>query len=75
MTGHRPDEADRVISLELGAEDYVVKPFGLRELLARARAILRRKGMVGTARTSGSERLQIRWLAARASQPKTGRSQ
>jgi two-component system, OmpR family, response regulator len=61
MTGHRPDEADRVISLELGADDYVVKPFGLRELLARARAILRRRGMVCIARTNGSERGRYRF--------------
>ena len=56
MTGHVPDEMDRVIGLELGADDYVVKPFGLRELLARARAILRRRGMASAARTGGSER-------------------
>jgi two-component system OmpR family response regulator len=42
ITGHRRDEADRVIGLELGADDYVLKPFGLRELLARVRAVLRR---------------------------------
>jgi len=42
LTGHRRDEADRVIGLELGADDYMVKPFGLRELLARVRAVLRR---------------------------------
>jgi two-component system OmpR family response regulator len=42
MTGHRRDEIDRVVGLELGADDYVTKPFGLRELLARVRAILRR---------------------------------
>jgi DNA-binding response OmpR family regulator len=35
-------EVDRVIGLELGADDYVVKPFGLRELVARIRAVLRR---------------------------------
>src|SRR5262245_51196611 len=35
LTGHRHDEADRVLGLELGADDYMVKPFGLRELLAR----------------------------------------
>src|SRR5687768_1631998 len=34
-TGHRLDEVDRVVGLELGADDYVIKPFGLRELLAR----------------------------------------
>jgi two-component system OmpR family response regulator len=42
MTGHRRDEIDRVVGLELGADDYVTKPFGLRELLARVRAVLRR---------------------------------
>ena len=40
----RGDEIDRVILLELGADDYVVKPFGFRELLARIRAVLRRTG-------------------------------
>lgn len=41
-TGHRRDEIDRVIGLELGADDYLVKPYGLRELLTRVRVILRR---------------------------------
>jgi DNA-binding response OmpR family regulator len=43
ITGHRRDEIDRVIGLELGADDYLTKPFGLRELLARMRTILRRR--------------------------------
>jgi len=38
----RGDEADRVLGLELGADDYVVKPFGMRELVARVRAVARR---------------------------------
>jgi len=38
----RGDEVDRVVGLELGADDYVVKPFGLRELVARIRAVARR---------------------------------
>lgn len=42
-TGHRRDEIDRVVGLELGADDYLTKPFGLRELLARIRAVLRRQ--------------------------------
>ncbi|HEX9464437.1 MAG TPA: response regulator [Alphaproteobacteria bacterium] len=43
ITGDRRDETDRVIGLELGADDYITKPFGLRELLARVRAVLRRR--------------------------------
>ncbi len=38
----RGEESDRVAGLELGADDYVVKPFGLRELIARIRAVTRR---------------------------------
>ncbi|MCB1005611.1 MAG: response regulator transcription factor [Acidimicrobiales bacterium] len=38
----RGDEVDRVVGLELGADDYVVKPFGFRELVARIRAVTRR---------------------------------
>jgi two-component system OmpR family response regulator len=43
VTG-RGDAIDRVVGLELGADDYVTKPFELRELLARVRAVLRRVG-------------------------------
>ena len=39
----RSDEVDRVVGLELGADDYVVKPFGFRELVARIRAVTRRR--------------------------------
>ncbi|NOY99354.1 MAG: response regulator transcription factor [Chloroflexi bacterium] len=38
------EETDKVLGLELGADDYVTKPFGMRELLARIRAVLRRAG-------------------------------
>jgi DNA-binding response OmpR family regulator len=41
----RDDEVDRVLGLELGADDYVTKPFSARELVARVRAILRRTGL------------------------------
>jgi DNA-binding response OmpR family regulator len=53
MTGHRADEIDRVIALELGADDYLTKPFSLRELLARIRGMLRR-------RTAGGEATRLR---------------
>jgi len=42
MLTAKSDEVDRVVGLEMGADDYLVKPFGPRELLARVRAILRR---------------------------------
>ena len=42
MVSARGEESDRVVGLELGADDYIVKPFGLRELIARIRAVTRR---------------------------------
>jgi two-component system response regulator RegX3 len=45
----RGEEADRVVGLELGADDYVVKPYGLRELIARIRAVMRRAASPGGA--------------------------
>jgi DNA-binding response OmpR family regulator len=44
----RDEEADRVMGLELGADDYVTKPFSPRELLARLRAVLRRYQLQAT---------------------------
>jgi two-component system OmpR family response regulator len=44
MLTAKGDEVDRVIGLEMGADDYVAKPFGSRELIARIRAVLRRSG-------------------------------
>jgi len=43
----RGEEADRVVGLELGADDYLVKPYGLRELIARIRAVMRRTASLG----------------------------
>jgi two-component system response regulator RegX3 len=44
MLTARGDEADRIVGLEMGADDYVVKPFSAREVVARIRAVLRRAG-------------------------------
>lgn len=52
MSG-REDEADRVMGLELGADDYVVKPFSLREMLARMRAVWRRTDAIRSPVTRG----------------------
>jgi DNA-binding response OmpR family regulator len=60
-TGHRRDEIDRVVGLELGADDYMTKPFGLRELLARIRAVLRRREAGRTASQRESERGRCRF--------------
>jgi two-component system, OmpR family, response regulator len=60
-TGHRRDEIDRVVGLELGADDYVAKPFGLRELLARIRAVLRRREVGRAASQRETERGRYRF--------------
>ena len=56
MSGHHLEEVDRVVGLELGADDYIVRPFGLRELLARVRAMLRRQEMARLGRGREPER-------------------
>ena len=48
MLTARGDEIDRVVGFEVGADDYIVKPFSMRELMLRIRAILRRSGSDGT---------------------------
>jgi Response regulators consisting of a CheY-like receiver domain and a winged-helix DNA-binding domain len=47
MVTARGDEFDKVLALELGADDYLTKPFGLRELSARIKAVMRRSGQPG----------------------------
>jgi two-component system, OmpR family, catabolic regulation response regulator CreB len=51
----RNEEIDRVLGLELGADDYVSKPFSPREVCARVKAILRRSGSVRAAPSAGSD--------------------
>ncbi|WP_226583906.1 response regulator [Acuticoccus sediminis] len=53
------DETDRVTGLELGADDYLTKPFSPRELLARIRAVLRRAGAAGTAVASLAQVVRV----------------
>jgi two-component system, OmpR family, response regulator RegX3 len=53
MLTARDNEVDRVVGLEMGADDYVTKPFSLRELVARVRALLRRAGQA-QAQSSGN---------------------
>jgi DNA-binding response OmpR family regulator len=56
----RADEIDRVVGLEIGGDDYVVKPFSPRELLARIKAILRRNHRPETAKTDDAP-VQLRY--------------
>ncbi len=62
MLTARGEEADRIVGLEIGADDYLPKPFNPRELLARLRAILRRHGS-GGGRMAASEIMRFGRLA------------
>jgi DNA-binding response OmpR family regulator len=60
MLTAKAEEGDRVLGLELGADDYVVKPFGVKELLARVKALLRRaEGRADTAEVLKAGRLVV----------------
>jgi two-component system phosphate regulon response regulator PhoB len=60
MVSARSDEIDRVVGFELGADDYVTKPFSVRELLLRIKAILRRRSAEATlAEETQAERLRV----------------
>lgn len=48
LTGEKKEELDKVLGLELGADDYLIKPFGIKEFLARINAILRRTQPIET---------------------------
>ena len=53
----RDEEIDRVVALEIGADDYVVKPFGMRELIARIRAVARRTAQSDLEAAPAAERV------------------
>jgi DNA-binding response OmpR family regulator len=53
----KSEEIDKVVGLELGSDDYITKPFSVRELLARIKAVLRRKGPAG--RDGAHDEIQI----------------
>jgi DNA-binding response OmpR family regulator len=59
MLTARGDDTDRIVGLELGADDYLPKPFNPRELLARLRAVLRRRSPAPRGRVSRHGRLEI----------------
>jgi DNA-binding response OmpR family regulator len=59
MLTSRRDESDRIAGLELGADDYVVKPFSPQELVSRVRAVLRRMDMKGELPVSEEPKLEI----------------
>ena len=54
MVTAKGEEVDRVVGLEVGADDYIVKPFGFRELIARIRAVTRRTGERSTAQAGAT---------------------
>ena len=61
VTGHRREETDRVVGLELGADDYLTKPFSPRELLARIRAVLRRSAAAQQRMREQASRVRYRF--------------
>jgi DNA-binding response OmpR family regulator len=66
MLTARGDTADRIVGLELGADDYLPKPFEPRELVARIQAILRRVANVGNEDTLRIGVLELNWMARSA---------
>ena len=67
----RSDEMDKVLGLEMGADDYLTKPFGIRELLSRIRALLRRA--YGELSTTSSDVLYVRDIVIDRSQGQAAR--
>lgn len=60
MLTARAEEADKLMGLEIGADDYIVKPFSLKELAARIRTVLRRAGSSVNGGADGKEKLEYK---------------
>jgi DNA-binding response OmpR family regulator len=67
MLTARDDEVDKVLGLELGADDYITKPFSIREFRSRIRALLRRATLLSERRDPDSEVIEVNGLAIDAS--------
>ena len=63
MLTAKSSEVDRVVGLEIGADDYLTKPFSIRELLARVKAIFRRVDALGAGRPQAPKRLNLGAMA------------
>jgi two-component system response regulator RegX3 len=74
MLTARGEEADRIVGLELGADDYVVKPFSAREVVARIRAVLRRTESTGRAEEKPIEIGEVRLDPAKREVTKDGQA-
>ena len=59
MLTARAEEVDKVLGLELGADDYVTKPFGVRELMARIKSHLRRYTVLGSLNVENNALIQV----------------
>ena len=74
MLTARGEEADRIVGIEMGADDYLVKPFSPRELLARIKGILRRtRSLPPNLKPQHPALPELRWLEARYGHPCTDR--
>ena len=70
MLTAKGDDVDRIVGLEMGADDYLPKPFNPRELLARINAVLRRSAPAGPPGAPGDERRHSSSASSRSTSPR-----